>query len=224
MSGGTGYEQVRNLGQIYHENLIGNRLTKSDRKLHLSLLKFFGVEDTFHTHDIGLGIWYFDTDGSLARNRSDDTDTQSCKTQGDIIFQILDLGDAHTFSWLDFVERNRRTYRSSDGLDLHTEIAQNLNDSVLVGYLFLFVNISTVVLIFLQQVERRVLISGERFFRVDRRIQLYGAAHGVAGSLFLVGSYGNIHADMLGSEFGSFLFISFSLRSLVAQSALVFQE
>ncbi len=42
------------------------------------------------------------------------------------------------------------------------------------------------VLVFLQQVEGRVLVSGERLLRIDRRIEHLGIAYGVAGSLLLV--------------------------------------
>ncbi len=62
-------------------------------------------------------------DGSLTWDRSDDTDAESCQTQGDVIFQILDLRNTYAFCRLDFVECDGRTNRSTDGFDLYSKVA-----------------------------------------------------------------------------------------------------
>ena len=125
---------------------------------------------------------------------------------------------------MNLVERDGRTYGGTDGLDLHAKVAEHLDDAVLVGYLLLLVDVSAVVLILLEQVEGRVFVSGKWFLRIDWRIEQLGVIHRVAGGLFLAGSHGDVHSDMMRSQFGSLFLLSLSLGSLVAESALLVEE
>ena len=224
LTGGTGNEQVRNLRQIHHEHLVGDGLTQRDRQLHLGFLELLGVQDALHAHDVCLGIRHLDTDGSLARDRSDDTDTQGSEAQGDIILQVLDLGDAHTLGRLNLVESDGRAHGGTDGLDLYAEVAQHLDDSVLVGLLLLFVDRHLLVVVFLQQVEGRVLVSCERLLRIDRRIEHLGIAYGVAGSLLLSGSHRDIHSDMSRSGSGCSHLLALSFCALCSEFTLLLNQ
>ena len=224
LTGGTGNEQVRNLRQIHHEHLVGDGLAQRDRQLHLGFLELLGVQDALHAHDVCLGIRHLDTDGSLARDRSDDTDTQGSEAQGDIILQVLDLGDAHTLGRLNLVESDGRAHGGTDGLDLYAEVAQHLDDSVLVGLLLLFVDRHLLVVVFLQQVEGWVLVSCERLLRIDRRIEHLGIAYGVAGSLLLSGSHRDIHSDMSRSGSGCSHLLALSFCALCSELTLLLNQ
>ena len=224
LTGGTCNEQVRNLRQIHHEHLVGDGLAQSDRQFHLGFLELLGVQDALHAHDVCLGIRHLDTDGSLARDRSDDTDTQGSEAQGDIILQVLDLGDAHTLGRLNLVEGDGRTHGGTDGLDLYAEVAQHLDDSVLVRLLLLFVDRHLLVVVFLQQVEGRVLVSCERLLRIDRRIEHLGIAYGVAGSLLLSGSHRDIHSDMSRSGSGCSHLLALSFCALGSELTLLLNQ
>ena len=224
LTGGTGNEQVRNLRQIHHEHLVGDGLAQRDRQLHLGFLELLGVQDALHAHDVRLGIRHLDTDGSLARDRSDDTDTQGCEAQGDIILQVLDLGDAHTLSRLNLVESDGRAHCGTDSLDLYAEVAQHLDDSVLVGLLLLFVDRHLLAVVFFQQVEGRVLVSCERLLRIDRRIEHLGIAYGVAGSLLLSGSHRDIHSDMSRSGSGCSHLLALSFCALGSEFTLLLNQ
>ena len=76
LSCSTGNKQVRDLGQIHHEHIIGNGLTQCDRQIHGSLAEPFRVENTLHGDNLWFGIRYLNTDRSLTGNRSNDTDSQ----------------------------------------------------------------------------------------------------------------------------------------------------
>ena len=224
LTGGTCNEQVRNLRQIHHEHLVGDGLAQRDRQLHLGFLELLGVQNALHAHDVCLGIRHLDTDGSLARDRSDYTDTQGSEAQGDIILQVLDLGDAHTLGRLNLVESDGRAHGGTDGLNLYAEVAQHLDDSVLVGLLLLFVDRHLLVVVFLQQVEGRVLVSCERFLRVDRRIEHLGIAYGVAGSLLLSASHRDIHSDMSRSGSGCSHLLALSFCALCSEFTLLLNQ
>ena len=224
LTGGTGNEQVRNLGQIHHEHLVGDGFTQCDRQFHLGFLEFLRVQNALHAHDVRLGVRYLDTDGSLAWDRGDDTYTQCCEAQGDVILQVLDLRDAHALGRLNLIEGDGRSHRSSDGLNLHAEVVEHFDDAVLVCLLLFLVDGNLLVVILLQQVEGRVLVFGERLLRVDRRIEHLGVAHRVAGSLLFAQCHGDVHAHMLRSGSGSFHLHSFSFRFLGTLLSFHLQE
>ena len=202
---------MRNLCQVDHEHLIGNGLTQSNRQFHLCLLELSGVEDTLHAHNVRLGVRHLDTYGSLARDRSNDTYSQGCKTQGDVVLEILDFRDAHTFGRLYLIECDGRTHRSSYGTYGNTKVAQHLDDAVFVGYLFCLVDIVAIVLIFLEQAQGGVLVLGERLLGVDGRIEMLHIAYHCSVCLFVGGSYGYIHIDISSSYNVGVLCLLFSL-------------
>ena len=214
---------MRNLGKVYHEHFVSNRLTQRDRQLHLGFLELLGVQCALHAHNLRVGVRHLDTDGTLARDRSNDTDAERRKTQGDIIFQVLDLGDADALGRLNLIEGDGRTHGGTDGLDLYAEVAEHLDDSVLVGALLLLVDGNAVVLIFLQEIEGRVFVSCKRFLRIDRRIEHLGTADCISRCLFVRGSHGDIHVERLAGS-SSLRLLIFLLGSCRTQLTLLFQE
>ena len=215
---------MRNLGKVYHEHFVGNRLTQSDRQLHLGFLELLGVQGALHAHHLRVGVRHLDTDGSLARDWRNDTDSECSKTQGNIVLQVLDLGDADAFGRLNLIECDGRTHGGTDGLDLYAEVAQYLDDSVLVGALLLLIDGNAVVLIFLQEIEGRVFVSCERLLRIDRRIEHLGTADGIARCLFIRSSYGDIHIERLACSSCSLHLLFFLLCSCRTECALLLQE
>ena len=159
MSRSTGHEQVGRLGQVEHKHLVGNRLTDGTGQFHLRLLELLRIEDRFHRYRRRLGIRNLDTHRTLAGHRRDDTNAEGCQRQGDIVLQILHLLDSYALSQRDLVEGDCRSDGGLDARDLHTKGAKHIDDSVLVGRLLGHVDIGlTVVIVFLQQVERRVVV------------------------------------------------------------------
>ena len=72
----TGHQHVGRLGQIHHEHLVGNGLSECHRQVEGCFLELLAGQDRTHGYDVRVRVWHFDTDGTLARNRCDDTDTQ----------------------------------------------------------------------------------------------------------------------------------------------------
>ena len=93
----TGHQHVGRLGQIHHEHLVGNGLSECHRQVEGCFLELLAGQDRTHGYDVRVRVWHFDTDGTLARNRCDDTDTQCRKTQGDVVLQVTDFRDTYPF-------------------------------------------------------------------------------------------------------------------------------
>ena len=208
---------MRNLGQIHHEHVVGNRLSECQRQFHRGLLELSGVQDAFHRDDACLGVRHFDTDGALAGDRCNDTDAECREAQGDIIFQVADLGYTHTFGRCEFVERDGGAYGGRDTRNLHSEGVQHLDDAVLVGRLLLHVDIRPVVgIVFLEQVERGILIFQERLLRIDRRGEVLLALHTLAGCLFAFSGHGHGHVTDFCGSIGLIRLLNFLVLSFFA--------
>ena len=176
-----------NLGQIDHEHLVGDGFAYGNGQIHGGFLETLGVEDTLHRHDVWFGIGHFNTDGALAGDRSYDTNTQSGKTQGDVVFQITYLGDTHALGRCDFIERDGWSHRGLDGLDLDTKVVEHLNDTVFVALLLIHIDIRLAVgFILLQQVERGIFVFQPRLQGVDGHIEVGIARNHLRVGLLLV--------------------------------------
>ena len=121
MSRRTSHQQVRCLGQIEHEHLVGDCLTDGTGKFHLRLLELLRVQDRFHRDGRGFGVWHLDTHRTLTRHGGDDTDAEGGQRQGDIVLQVLHLLDADTLGQRDLVEGDRRTDGGLDTANFHTK-------------------------------------------------------------------------------------------------------
>ena len=79
------------------------------------------------------------TDSTLTRNRRNDTDTQSGKAHGNIIFEISDFCYSDTRCRCNLVKCDCRTYSCLYRTYLYAEILQHLNNLVGVGSLFVLI-------------------------------------------------------------------------------------
>ena len=167
---GTGYEEVRSLGEIEHKDLVRDCTTVGDRQFHLLLvLETLGGDDRVHGNDLRFLVRYLDTDGALTRHRRDDTDTGCRKRHHDIVLQRLDLRYADTGFGYDLIQRHGRTDGRFDGLYLDAVVTKGRHDLCSVGALLLFIDDRRgFVVIDLEQVERRELEELEVFARIVR--------------------------------------------------------
>ena len=185
LTGSTSNEQVRNLCQIDHKHFVGDSLSECYRQRHIRFLELTTVEDALHRYDVRLRIRHLDTYCSLAGNRSDDTYSKGCKRQGDVVLEVTDLCNLNTRSRSNLVEGDGRTDGSCDRAYLNTEVAKNLDDAVLVLVLLFHIDVRlSVVLVFLQEVESRILIFRPRLLGVDRCREIYLADSLAVGFLF----------------------------------------
>ena len=167
LTGCASHQEVRRFGQVKHEHLVANGLAHSAWKFHLALLIHTAIDDTFHRHDALLLVWHFNADGTLARNRSDDSDTFCCQRQSDIIFKVTNLADANNF-----IKRDGWANGCLDAGNLDTKIFQDVNDAVLIRILLNHVYLRTLVICLLQQIKRWVLIELQIQFGVIRSIDV----------------------------------------------------
>ena len=158
LSGCSGYQHVRRFGQIHHKHFVGDGLSECYGQVESGFLELLAGQDGAHRNDARIGVRYFNTDGSLARYWGDDTDSEGRKAQGNVVFQVTDLGDADTFGRSDLIKRNGRTHTGLDRTDLDAETAEHLDDAVLVGILFLHVDGRLVVVVSVQQIQGREFV------------------------------------------------------------------
>ena len=170
LSRGTRHEQVGNLGQVNHEDLVGDGLAQGDGKFHVGLLEFLGVEDAIHR-----------------------------QAEGDVVLQVLDLGDAHALGRRDLVERDGRADGGANGTDLHAEVVEHLDDAVFVGLQLLLGGKARagVAVILLEQAERGKLPRHEGLAGVDGRREVCRAGHGRPAGLLVALGHLDAHAHLL---------------------------
>ena len=162
---------MRNLRKVCHEHLVGDGFSEYDRQVVLRLLELLRVQDALHRHVMALLVWHLNTDSALARYRRNDTHAESRKAQRDVCLQTANLGDADTFSRSDLVERDGRTDSCLYFADVDAETLQHLDNLLVVRLDFVHINVWLAsVLVLCEQVECRVLVSCERFKRIDRRV------------------------------------------------------
>ena len=188
-----------NLGQVNHEDLVGDGLAQGDGKFHVGLLEFLGVEDAIHRDDARRGVGHLDADRALAGDGGDDTDADGSQTEGDVVLQVLDLGDAHALGRRDLVERDGRADGGADGTDLHAEVVEHLDDAVFVGLQLLLGGKARagVAVILLEQAERGKLPRHEGLAGVDGRREGCRAGHGRPAGLLVALGHLDAHAHLL---------------------------
>ena len=195
----TRYEQMRYLREVHHVNFVGDSLAKCDRQFHLCLLELAWVENALHRHYAWLSIRNLDTDGALAGDGSDDTNAKSRKTECDIVFKSSDFRYSNAFSRCYFIKRDGRTYGCTDRLYLHAEWCQHVNDTFLVRQLLVFIykHLASII-VFLEQVKGRVLVSCPRLFRIYRSVQVNLSCNSLASGLLIAFTYSNLDARIVG--------------------------
>ena len=164
------------LGEVHHEDFVGDGFANGNGELIGALLKFPGIDDALHGNDVRCFVWHLHTDGSLARNGGNDSNAERTETQGDVVFEITDFADSYTRCRRDFVKRDGGADGGLDANDFHTEIMKHFDDTVFVGILLNHVYRTAVVGVFLQKVETRELV----VFEVKTRI-VWHAGNGQGG-------------------------------------------
>ena len=156
----TRYEEMRGLGEVEHEDLVGNRSSVRDRQAHLVLvLEALGGDHRVHGNNLRFLVRHFDTDGTLTGHRGDDTDTGGRKRHHDVVLQTLDLRHTDTGFRHYFIERHGRADRCFDTINFYAIVAQGLHDTLSVIALFLFVDDGRgLVVVHFEQVETRELV------------------------------------------------------------------
>ena len=77
LTSGTSHQHVRHLCQVDDKRLVTDGLTQYHRQFSLTLLERLAAYDTLSRHHSWRLVRHLDTDGTLARNRRNDTNTQS---------------------------------------------------------------------------------------------------------------------------------------------------
>ena len=114
-----------------------------------------------HRNRLRFLVRYFDTDGSAAGYRRNDTDAQSCKVQGYIVFQSFDFCNTYTFGRNNLIKCNGRTNGHTNTFDGDSVVVQRFCNTFLVLVLFFHVNVVLVLLDFSQQFYWRELVARE---------------------------------------------------------------
>ena len=123
---------MRHLGQIDHEDLIGNRLADRNRELHCRISELLRIEQALHRYDLRFSVGNFDANGTFARHGRYNADTNSRQRHGNVLLQVLNLRNAHPLLRRHLIERHRRANSGCNLHDFHVEAAQHLDDAALI--------------------------------------------------------------------------------------------
>ena len=180
----TGHEQVRHLGEVGHEDFVGDGLAQGHRQFVVGLLELAAVQDAFHRYHLRLGVRHFDADGALAGDGCNDADAEGAEAEGNVVFQIANRADADAGGWRNLVERDGGADGGFRVVEyLNAEVAQHRLDAVLVVALLLHVDGVRRGVVVPKQVDGGVLVVLEVEFRV---VGLQGAVVAQAGLLRLM--------------------------------------
>ena len=147
------------LAEVEHEYLIRDGLADGYRQLVGALLELAAVDDRVHRHHLWIGIGNLYTDGALAGYGGDDTGAEGGKRQGDVVFEVLDLRDAHARGRGDLVERDGGAHGGLDGGYLDAEVAQRLDDAIFLGILLVAVDKESIIVALVEQVDGGVFVA-----------------------------------------------------------------
>ena len=106
-----------------------------------------------------MAVRNFDSDGALARNRSDDADSEGAQAQSDVVFKRLDFTDSDSRLGNDFVQRHRRPDSRLDLGDFDFVVAQRVDNALFVGLEFFLVNFGRRLAVVVQKLKGRELVA-----------------------------------------------------------------
>ena len=107
---GTGHKEVRHLCEVSNVDIVGDGLSERYRQVILTLFKLTRVENALHRHDVLLLVRHLYTYRSFARYRSYNTNAESAKAEGDIVFKVTNFRDAHALGRCHLIERDGGAY------------------------------------------------------------------------------------------------------------------
>ena len=161
LTGGAGHQEVGHFGQIKDERLVRNRLADGHRQGCVRRLELVGGDQRPHRHHVGRGIRDLDAHGAAARNGRDDPDAEGGEAQGDVVLEVLDLRNPDAGGRHDFVQGHGRAHFRLDARHLDAEVAQRLEDAVLVRFELAFRHAVLAVPVVHQEVDGRKFEAAE---------------------------------------------------------------
>ena len=168
LSGSTGHKYVGHFAEVDHKHFICNRFTKCNRQIIRRFLEFLTADNTLSRNDFRIGVRNFDTDRSLPRNRSNNTDPQCRKAESNIILQSAYFGDTHPLFGSNFIKRHCGSYRCLDRADLNTKATQCIDNLILVCILLFHIDGRFIIFIMPHQVNGRKTVILKIEFRIIR--------------------------------------------------------
>src|SRR5690606_23275046 len=87
LTSGTRHQKVRHLCKIPYKDFIGDRLSKSNRQILVRLHELLRTEDRPCRDQFAVFVGHLNTDGSLARNWSDNPNAQGSQAQRDVVLE-----------------------------------------------------------------------------------------------------------------------------------------
>ena len=170
--------------QIGHENFVGNGLAQNHRQLEITILKLLAGQHTAHRHHLRILVRHLYTNGSFTGYRRDDPYPQGRQTQGDVVFQVFDLGDFHSRSGHDFVQGYGWTHTGLDTRDANFIIFQRLDNHILAPLNLFHVDFLLFGVVFLQQIQGRKYVFTQFLGGVIYRIDAH-MLHGIVASILI---------------------------------------
>ena len=137
-----------------------------------------------------MGVRHLDTNGTLTRDWSNDTDTERREAHCDIILKVTYLRDSDTGSRGNLIQGDCRTHSRLYRTYLYTEILENLNNPVRILRLLIAVNSLSRLLILIKQIQCGRFVIAELILRV------YRTQHITAGILITLGLL-DLHREFL---------------------------
>ena len=150
LSRSTRHEEVGYLSEVKEQDIIRDRATECHRELHLRLPIDRGGKHTPHADDLGSLIGHLHTNGPLTGDRRNDTNTERRETHRYIVLQTPDAGDMDPCCRDDLIERDRRTDRGGDLIDLDPEALECVEDQLLIRIDLLHVDLPVVAAVVLE--------------------------------------------------------------------------
>ena len=122
-------EQVRHLRQIGDDRLAVNVLTQRERQFgfRTRFLPILRLEQLTQCHLHLARVRQLDADRVLAGNRREDVDSFRPRCPGEVALERHDLVHSHAFGRVNFVARDRRTFRDVAGRNCDTELPESVD-------------------------------------------------------------------------------------------------
>ena len=121
---GTGYQQVRHLGQIGRHEVAFHILADTGQHRVRIVHGLVGAQHVAKHHGFAVGVRNFDADGRLAFDHGQDAHIGAGHRIGDVLLQVGDLLDFDARPELHLVHGHGRTSQEADDLGIHAELLE----------------------------------------------------------------------------------------------------
>ena len=126
---GAGYQQMRHLRQVGDDRLAVNVFAECEGNSALRF-RFFPIcrfQQLAQCHRDFARVRELDADGVLAGDRREDVDSLGAGRARQIALEADDLVHSHAFGRINFVARDRRTFRDVAGRNCDTELPESVD-------------------------------------------------------------------------------------------------